>query len=129
MSGIFEQLLEKADVLIAALNENTKARLAGDAAPAADKPAVKRGANKAADKPADTGPKTTEAELVAKFEELKATDTEKRMPALKKIIADLGFASLKELRVTPPKFDEAMEKLQAYEATLAAEPAAEDDDL
>jgi hypothetical protein len=136
MSGILEQLMAKADVLIDALNENTKARLAGTGdAPAATTAAAaepaKRGrpAKPAAETPA--GPKTTEADLVAKFDEIKGTDTEKRMPALKKIIADAGFASLKELRMAPAKFDEVMAALTAYEATLTAPAAAtdEDDDL
>ena len=128
MSGIIEQLMSKMDVMIETLNENTKARLAGgnDAAPAADKPKASRATKTAT---ADAGPKTSEAELVAKFEEIKGTDTEKRMPALKKIIADQGFASLKELRMTPAKFDATMAALVAYEATLGDTTTDEDDDL
>jgi hypothetical protein len=133
MSGILEQLMSKADVLIEALNENTKARLAGAGdAPAAAATAAepaKRGrpTTKAKEEPAS--PKTTEAALVAKFEELKGTDTATRMPRLKKIIADSGFATLAELRQTPAKFDEVMTALEAYETELSASATADDDDL
>jgi hypothetical protein len=137
MSGILEQLMAKADVLIEALNENTKARLAGAGdAPAATTAAAaaepaKRGRPTKAAAETPAGPKTTEADLVAKFDEIKGTDTEKRMPALKKIIADAGFASLKELRMAPAKFDEVMAALTTYEQSLTASTAAtdEDDDL
>lgn len=135
MSGILEQIMGKMDTLIEKLSANTQSSLDllaamkdGGAAPAAatEKP---KATGRATTKKEEPASKTTEAELVAAFERIKGTDTEKRMPALKKIIADAGFASLKELRQVPAKFDETMAALTAYEASLSAAPADADDDL
>lgn len=123
-------LEEKLDALIVAMNKNTEALHAaiaagggatGAVAAAADKPAR---ANKIA-KVAEVKPTTDMATLKGKFEELKATST--NMPALKQIIADVGFTSLAELLNTPAKYDEAFGKLTDLEASLV--PVAADDDL
>lgn len=126
--GILETIEGKMDTLIAALNENTKVRLAGDVAPAAaapteDKPKTTR--KKA--EPETPVNKIDEATLVAKFDQLKAIGGD-IIPKLKKIIADVGgVASLPELRQIPAKFDATYDALVALEATLSA--PADDDDL
>lgn len=143
MSGILEQLMGKMDTMIANLSEynDTNRQLlellkagkggaaTGDGAVVENKPATTgRGRAKAAEPKAESGPKTTEAALKAKFDELKSTDTEARMPKLKKVISDAGFANLKELLGAPAKFDEAMAALEALETEFNATPAAAEDD-
>lgn len=126
--GILEDLQAKMDLLIVALNENTKAGIVGTSTGAAtDKPKATRTA-----KPKDEAPKIDEATLVAKFDSIKGDGKDADiMTRLKGIIAGAGFASLKELRMAPAKFDETFAALEAFEVELitAASATEADDDL
>ena len=124
--GMMETLFEKMDSMISHLAENNKLRAAeAGAAPAAEKAKPGR---KPAEKAA--GPVHTEAELVAKFEQIKADV--KNVPALKALIDKVvgtPKSTLPQLRQMPEKFDEAYAELESLEASLAETDAAADDDL
>ena len=125
-------LEQKLDELIPALAKHTEALTSAIAALAANgvattpatvaKPAGK-GKTAAAAAPVNAH---TQEEVTAKFDTLKGDKA--NLPGLKKVIADLGFAALKDLLADPTKHDAAFDALEAFEATLTA-TAEPDDDL
>lgn len=115
-------LEEKIDKLTAAVDRLTAAMEGGEGAPAAEETTKKP----AAKKPAAKKSKFTTDQVKAKFAALKA-DENVGPPPLKKLISDQGFADLAELLLSPDKFEDVMEALEALE-TEAAE-ANDDDDL